>query len=60
MQSENIFYIRLKEIQFCSSLINLFQVNKMTFFRRIKCSYILEYKVDRFTLIPASREFNFF
>ena len=29
----------------------------MTFFRRTKYDYIFGYNVDRFTLLPAKREF---
>ena len=46
----------MKKIQFCSSIINLFQVYKMTFFRWIKYSYAFEYNVDTPTLLPARSE----
>ena len=42
--------------QFYSSIMNLFQVYEMTFFRWIKYFYVFEYYVDRFTLLPARRE----
>ena len=58
-----IYIMKFNKIQFCSSIMNLFQVNKMTFFRwgkKKRYSYVFGYNLGRFTLLSVKRKFNFF